>query len=311
VGADRETPLSLVKTVAVSVVLLLEGMSSSSINVQINTLRIDLHLGPVQLQLIAGVFLVAYAGCLPAAGRLVDAWNRRAVFQSGVVLFGLGCVLCAAAVNGWWMILGRFVQGAGAALSAPAALALITAGLSSGRLRNRALGIYSAMGAVGFSIGLVLPGFIITELGWRASFLVSLPLVVPMLAMVWNVPPGLTTAGIRVDLLGMVTVTASLVLVVNTIGGLASASGWMTGLQLASAIGLGLTHAWRARHRGARIFPTRVTHSPLVLRGCLGLGAVFAAIVTSMYLISLTLQIDQHLTPFQVSLSPDMDPRGC
>src|SRR5699024_287496 len=79
-------------------------------------------------------------------------------------------------------------QGAGAALTAPAALGLITAPLPEGAERNRMVALYGALGAVGFSTGLVLPGFLVTQLGWRSSFAVLLPFVALVLLLTWSVP---------------------------------------------------------------------------------------------------------------------------
>ncbi|WP_053922283.1 MFS transporter [Streptomyces chattanoogensis] len=283
-------------------VLLLEGMSSSSINVQIAALRSSLELSPAQLQLTASAFLIAYAGLLPAAGRLVDAWRRRAMFLIGVGVFGLGSALCAAAPSGWWLVCGRFVQGAGAAFSAPAAIALITASLPPGRLRNKALALYGAMGAAGFTLGLVVPGFLVAQLGWRASFLVYLPLVAAVLVVTRTLSSAPGT-GARVDALAAVALTAAVILSVVAIGGIGDASPWMVAGQLAVAGVFAAVLIHRGRRRGTRMFPAGVLRSARVLAACAALAGVFAAIVASMYLTGLELALSRHYDEFAVGLA--------
>jgi MFS family permease len=277
-------------------------MSSSSINVQVGALDRELESSPFVLQLIVGAFLVAYAGILPMAGRLVDVGSRRAVFLCGVALFGVGCVLCAAAPSGWWLVAGRFVQGGGAALSAPAALALITAGLPAGRARNKAIGVYSAMGAIGFSLGLVLPGLVLPSLGWRGSFLIPLPLVVVVLAIgaTLATPGG---SGGRIRVLPALMVTVSLMLGVHAVGGIGTLPGWLAGGELAGAAVLAAALVRNGRRGGARNFPAAVTGSPRVVGACLALAGVFAGIVTSMYLAGLILQVHRHYTAFGVGIA--------
>src|SRR5690606_17793626 len=113
---------------------------------------------------------------LPVAGRLTDLRDPRHVFTVGVALFGVGSVVCALATGPLLVLAGRSVQGIGAALSAPAAMVLITRGHAE-RARAKAVALYGAMGAAGFSLGLVLPGLVVSTWGWRASFLVLVPIV--------------------------------------------------------------------------------------------------------------------------------------
>lgn len=270
----------------VCLALLLEGMSSSSINVQVAAISVDLQIDGGALQLVAGVFLIAYAGLLPAAGRLVDGWNRRAVFLMGVALFGVGCLVCAGAWSAPALVAGRIVQGAGAALSAPAALALITAGLGEGPARNRAVALYGAMGAVGFSLGLVVPGAAVTWWGWRWSFVVFVPVVLVVLLATWTIKAPNTMRRSAIDPTGAIGVTVLLVVAVHAIGGIGRVAWPLVGIEtLAVMVGVLLL----ARRSGGAGFPAEVVRSPRVQSACLGLAAVFAGVVASMYVLSLGL----------------------
>lgn len=302
-GKTPPQPVSWWQISFICSALLLEGMTSSSINVQVSALRDDFGLSPSLLQLVVGAFLVAYAGLLPMAGRLVDADDRRTVFIRGVALFGLGCGVCAAAMSGWWLVLGRFIQGAGAALSAPAALALITANLPAGRVRNRALGLYSSMGNVGFSLGLVLPGFLVSEWGWRVSFLVYLPLVAAVLVVGRTLAPSTGSRGSRVNIVSAAALTGSMVLTVSAVGGVGNSPALAVQVQLVGAVALGVLVIARDRHGEVRTFPIEVLRSSRVLSACVALAGVFAAIVTSMYLAGLVLALHGRYTTFAVGLA--------
>lgn len=290
---------SWIRTIVICLAVLLEGMSLSSINVQVGAVQEALSLGPFALGAVTAAFLVAYAGLLPAAGRLVDARGSGSVFLVGVLVFGIGCLLCAGALAGWMLGLGRFVQGAGAALSAPAALALITHSLPEGSGRNRAVGLYGSMGAVGFSLGLVVPGFVVAALGGRVSFLIFLPVVIVVLWVASTVRHTRSVEGQRVDLPGNIILTAVMVLGVLVISGVGT---WSVP-QLAVLAGLVLLLALAlVRRGGVAGFPGEVLRSPQVTGSCLALAAVFAGVISSYYVLSLALQAEQGRGALTVGL---------
>lgn len=294
-------PLSRVQTVVVCLALLLEGMSSSSINVQIVAVRDAFEIGPAVLGVVIAAFLVAYAGLLPTAGRLVDVRDRRTVFLTGVALFGIGSLLCALSANVTMIIVGRLVQGVGAALSAPAALALITHGLPEGKERNRAVATYGAMGAAGFSLGLVLPAFVVSALGWRASFALLLPIVVIVLAVSWRVVGGSPRERQPLDLVGAAALTGLLMVAVHLIGSVGSGLGWVTLVEGALVVLLAVVLVRRGGTAGG--FPAQVALTPRVLAACLALAAVFAGAIPSYYVVSLALQTAHGAGAFEVGLA--------
>ncbi|MBZ2197791.1 MFS transporter [Occultella gossypii] len=292
------TPLSAFRTGVICLALLLEGMSSSSINVQIHAMASDLGLRGASVPIVVGAFLLAYAGCLPVAGRITDVWSRREVFRLGVVLFGVGCILCAVAPGAFLLVAGRLIQGAGAALSAPAALALITAGLGEGAARNRAVAIYGAMGAAGFSLGLVLPGFVVAQVGWRRSFVLLVPIVVAVLAVTARLATN-TPAGGRVDVPGAMGLTAILILTMHALGGLGSTRVGFLAIELGLAA---VVLAWLVRRGGVGDYPTAVLASRRIRAACLGLAGVYAAVLSSMLALSLGLQGQGDLDAFALGL---------
>ncbi|MDQ0615878.1 MFS family permease [Microbacterium sp. W4I4] len=276
--------VSRFRMIIICLALLLEGMSTSGINVQLGALRAELALGEGSLQFVASAFLIAYAGMLPIAGSLADSFDRRRIFLLGIVFFGLGCVLCALAWSAESLVTGRIVQGAGAALSAPAALALITAGLPQGLERNRAVAIYGTMGAIGFSLGLVVPGAAVTWFGWRWSFLISVPVVLLVLAATWGLRSAAQHHGRRPDVLGAVVLTVGLMLAVHLLGSMSTSEPLRMLAQLALLV---VAACWLMLRRGVRGIPRAVVTEPRFIAACLALGGLFAGVVGSMYVLSL------------------------
>lgn len=286
------------RTVIICLALLLEGMSSSSITVQVAAIQADLAVPPALLSFLAGAFLIAYAGVLPAAGRAVDTMAARTMFMMGIGAFGIGCLLCALAPGPWVLVLGRVVQGAGAALSAPAAMALITHGLAD-RHRDKAVAVYAAMGAAGFSLGLVVPGFVVSLLGWRMSFAILAPVVILIIWATWGVRGRPAQPGARADRLGSLLLTVVLMIAMHALGGAATLHPIVLAVEAAViAVGVGVL----VRRGGIAGFPRQMAVSPKVIGPCLALAAVNAGSMSSMYVLSLGLQHLNGLSAFAVGL---------
>lgn len=282
--------------------MFLEGLSSSSITVQVAAVRADLSPSAVELQLIASMFLVAYAAFLLPAGRWADWLDRRLVFLAGLALFALGSLAGALAPAVEVLVGARLLQGAGAALTAPAALGLITAALPAGAERNRMVALYGALGAVGFSTGLVLPGFLVTHLGWRSSFAVLLPFVALVLLLTWSVPttPGerqTSSANGRPDGWGSVAL-------LGLIGGGTWLLGAVRELALPQVLTAGLVIGGLGGVVIARrrlTLPAGLLSAP-VARATLAIGGGSAGMLAAIYVMTLALQDWHHLAAFTVGL---------
>ena len=134
-----------------------------------------LGLGPAGLAWVVTAYTLAFGGCLLSAGRLADRAGRRRVFVAGLLLFAAASLACGLAPGGAVLLAGRALQGLGAALVAPSALALLTATHPEGRTRARALAWWTAAAAGGGASGWVLGGLLSGLLDWRWVFLVNLP----------------------------------------------------------------------------------------------------------------------------------------
>jgi len=196
-------------------------MNLSSINVQIPAIRQSFHLSTATAQFVVSAYLVTYAGFLLLGGRLADVLSRRLVFIGGVALFGLASLMGGLAGDPTLLVVARAVQGIGAALTAPAAMSIITTTFAEGPERNRALGIYSAMGASGFAGGAVLSGVLTSVLNWRWGFfdyviIAALVILLTPVLVAKTHHPDAQTRGF--DLAGALSITAGLLVLVYAVG---------------------------------------------------------------------------------------------
>src|SRR5262245_55029284 len=150
--------------------LFLEAMNLSSINVQIPAIRESLQLSTATAQFVVSAYLATYAGFLLLGGRLADVLGRRRAFICGVALFGLASFAAGLATEPTLLVVRRAMQGIGAALTTPAAVSIITTTFAEGSERNKAMGIYSMMGASSFAVGAVVSGVLTNVLGWCWGF---------------------------------------------------------------------------------------------------------------------------------------------
>ena len=160
-------------------------------------------------------------------GRAADLLGRRRVFLAALAVFAVASLFGGLVSSGGLLIAARVVKGVAAAFTAPAGLSIITTTFAEGPARNRAVSIYSAFGAGGFSLGLVLSG-LLTEVSWRWTLLVPAPVALVVLAAgIRLVPRGAAPdrRGRRFDITGAVTVTAAVVLLVYAVVG-APQAGW-------------------------------------------------------------------------------------
>src|SRR5690242_6803860 len=154
--------------------LFLDGLDISMVGVALPSIGEDLHMSPSALQWIVSGYVLGYGGLLLLGGRSADLLGRRSVFLFAVGAFGIASVASAFLSNDLALIGLRFVKGVAAAFTVPAGLSIITTTFAEGPARNRALSIYTVCGASGFSMGLVFGG-LLTELGWRMTFLLPGP----------------------------------------------------------------------------------------------------------------------------------------
>src|SRR3954447_3255135 len=172
-------------------------------------IRQSLDMSPESLQWVVSAYTLAFGGLLIAAGRLGDLLGRRRIFTAGLVTFGAASLACALAPSAAALIAARAVQGAGAAMEAPAALAL-AATLPD---RRRAVAWLTAAAAAGGASGWVLGGVLAQAFGWPAVVAVNVPLRAAGALLARRLPDTRGTAR-ALDVAGTASITAALALLV-------------------------------------------------------------------------------------------------
>jgi EmrB/QacA subfamily drug resistance transporter len=171
----------------------------------------DLDLSPTDLSWVVNAYTIALGGFLLLGGRASDIFGRRRVFLAGVGLFTLGSLGAGLAPSGGALIGARAVQGLGAALLSPAALALLLAGFAEGPERNRALAVWAAVAGAGTALGLVVGGALTEAVTWEAIFLINVPVGLVVAPLVLrHVRESRSDTATRLDAPGAVLATAGL-----------------------------------------------------------------------------------------------------
>lgn len=185
------------------------------VNVALPTIDRDLDAGPAVLEMVVAGYGVAYAVLLVLGGRLGDMFGRRTLFLWGLAAFALTSLACGVSPNAWTLVGARVAQGAAAALLLPQALATIQAA-TSGSSRGKALSYYGATAGIASVVGQVLGGVLVSAdiagSGWRAIFLVNVPIAaVALVLAVRSVPETRSPRPARIDRSGTVLLAATLI----------------------------------------------------------------------------------------------------
>jgi EmrB/QacA subfamily drug resistance transporter len=280
----------------------------SIVNVALPSIRADLGFDPADLQWVVNAYTLAFAGFLLLGGRASDLLGRREVFVAGIALFSLASLVGGVAQNETMLVGARAAQGLGGAVVAPATLSILMTTFTEGHERNRALGLWGAMGGVGGATGALLGGVLTQTLSWRWILLINVPVglavAVAAIRVMRAAPPRVERR--RFDVAGAFTVTAGLVVLTYGIVG-TERHGWASAQTLGTiAAGLGLLAVFlviEGKLAGAPLVPLRIFASrPLTAANlvvfCMG-GAAFAM----WYFMSLYLQQVLGFTPIETGLA--------
>lgn len=164
----------------------------------------SLDLDQIELSWIQNAYVIAFGGFLLLGGRMSDAYGRRILLSAALIVFGIGSVGTGLAFDDYSIIIFRFVQGAGAALMAPAALALIM-DYFTGQKRIKAVAWYSSVSGIGMCFGLLVGGAVTDWLSWRYGFFLNIPLVILMLWITLHYVDKRPRGTEKFDVLGAVT----------------------------------------------------------------------------------------------------------
>jgi EmrB/QacA subfamily drug resistance transporter len=189
------------------------------VNVSLPTIGRDLHFSQTNLQWVVTAYALTFGGLLLLGGRAADLLGRRRILMLGLALFTAASLACALATSDLFLIASRAVQGVGAAIMLPAALSIVMNMFEEGAGRNKALGIWGALGAAGATVGLIAGGLLTRYAGWQYIFYLNVPIGAAALALAPRIVPDsrLATTRRRFDALGAIAGTGGLVLLVDAI----------------------------------------------------------------------------------------------
>ena len=189
------------------------------VNVAIPSIQTKLHTTPATVQWVLIAYSITFGGFLLLGGRMADLLGRRLIFLVGLTLFTIASLVCGLAGSIGILIAARAVQGVGAAIISPAALSIVSTSFEEGADRNKALGIWGALGGSGAAAGVLFGGIITKYLGWEWIFFVNVPVgaLVFALTPIFVPESRAETRERRFDAAGAVTVTGGLALLVYAI----------------------------------------------------------------------------------------------
>jgi EmrB/QacA subfamily drug resistance transporter len=185
-------------------------LDATIVNIALPQMQQALGFSTTSLSWVLNAYTLTFGGLLLLGGRAGDILGRRRVFLAGILLFSLASFLGGLATSSGWLLAARALQGVGAAIAAPTALALITTNFAEGQERNRAFGVFSAVAVAGGAIGLLAGGMLTSWLSWRWVLFVNVPIgillaaLAPLYITESERQPG------RFDLAGALTSTAGM-----------------------------------------------------------------------------------------------------
>lgn len=280
-------------------------LDTSIVNVALPSIRGDLGVSATGTTWIVNAYVLSFGGLLLLSGRLADIVGRRTMFVVGSSIFLAGTLLAAGAPSEVALVVGRVVQGMGAAALSPAAMSLLLL-TYPGSDRARAMSMWGAASALGGASGVLLGGLLAGTVGWRFVFLVTVPVSVAAVAGAWRVlEADAGTGRRRVDLLGSATVTAAVVaLAYGALNATDHGWGsWSTMACLGLAIVLGLAFTVVESRAIDPVVPLALFRSRALSAGVALAVLGGAARASTFVIVALFLQDGRGLLPQQAGLA--------
>jgi EmrB/QacA subfamily drug resistance transporter len=290
----------------VCVAMFMTVLDVSIVNVALPSIKNSLDVSENNLQWVVTAYAIAFGGFLLLGGRAADLLGRRRMFMIGIALFSVASLLCGLAGSIGVLVAARVAQGLGGAIISPATLSIITTTFEEGSERNKALGIWGAMGGSGAAAGVLFGGILTKYAGWEWIFFVNVPVGALVLALTRPLVKESRVTGLRgFDAGGAVTITGSLALLVYGISkapDVGWGSGRTIGFLVASAVLFAAFLAIESRHPSPMvpfsIFRTRTVTGANVAGFLLG-----AVVFANFFLLTLYVQQVLHYSALKAGLT--------
>jgi EmrB/QacA subfamily drug resistance transporter len=267
----------------------------SIVNVALPKIHESLGFSDTGLQWVVNAYTLSFAGFLMLAGRATDLLPRRQVFLVGVGLFAVASLGCALADGQGVLVGARAIQGLGAAVISAASLSIVTGSFKEGAERNRALGLWAAMGGVGGSAGVLLGGALTQAFSWPAVFIINVPVGIAVVLAGRRLIPRVAAGAAerKLDVPGAVLISGGLTAIVYGIVRTDSLGWGSLGVLVPLALGivlLGLFALVEGKLAADPLIPLDVFKMPALRAANLVVALLFAAVFGMWYFVSLYLQ---------------------
>jgi EmrB/QacA subfamily drug resistance transporter len=271
----------------------------------LETLRHDLAASVTALEWTVNAYSLSFAALLMTGAALGDRFGRRRMYVAGLLLFALSSAACALATDTAWLIAGRAVQGVGAALVMPIAMAMLGAAFPPAQ-RPRALGLFSGLTGLAVLSGPVMGGAIVRGLAWQWIFWINLPVALVVAWLVRAKVPEAKATAAPLDIAGVVLMTISLVpLVWGLVHG--NQAGW-TDPNVIAAICAGLAFGVifvlsQGVRGGDAMIPPRLFRSPVLGAGLVVALLLTASLIGTLFFMAQYFQITRGASPLAAGAS--------
>jgi len=264
--------------------MLMIVLDATVVNVALPSIQVDLGFTQAGLAWVVNAYLIAFGGLLLLAGRLGDLISRRGMFLAGLGVFTAASLLCGVAQSQELLVVARFVQGAGGAMTSAVILGMIVTMFPEPREQAKAIGVFAFVASAGGAVGLLVGGVLTQSISWHWIFFVNVPIGIATAVLAGRLieRDGGIGFGDGADVPGAVLITGSLMLGVYTIVNPAAEYGWGAGRTLAlGVLSLVLLAAFLAREATAKspLIPLRIFRS----RNVAGANLIQVLSVTGMF----------------------------
>ncbi|MFF9864721.1 MFS transporter [Streptomyces sp. NPDC013953] len=282
--------------------MFLVGLDTTIVNVGLPAIGHGLGIDTRGLEWTVDAYTLVLAGLLISSGALADRFGRRRVFRTGLVVFGAASLVCALAPSPGVLVAARAVQGIGASMLSPVALAIVVNAMPDPKERAQAIGVWASVFGLSMAAGPVTGGAFIEAFGWRSVFWINVPVIAAALVLTaLFVPESRAARAQRLDLPGQ----ALLTLVIGvSIGVLIEGPriGWTSPAALtlyAIAVVAAVAFVRVESRRPEPLMDVRLFRRPVFSGAVLGAVAVFVALNVTLLLTTLHLQHARGWTPLE------------
>jgi EmrB/QacA subfamily drug resistance transporter len=280
-GDDRTRWIALY---VLCVGMLMIVLDATVVNVALPSIQSDLDFSQSSLAWVVNAYLIAFGGLLLLAGRLGDLISRRGVFLAGLAVFTTASLVCGVAQSQEMLIIARFVQGVGGAMTSAVILGMIVTMFPEPREQAKAIGVYAFVASAGGSVGLLAGGVLTQGINWHWIFFINIPIGIATAFLALRLLDRDQGIGFGrgADVLGGLLITSALMLTVYTIVEPAADRGWGGGQTLALAAGaLALLVAFIVREATTAkpLIPLRIFRS----RNVSGANAIQALTIAGLF----------------------------